>query len=84
MTSEKLRAIWKAQPFHKFTIHLADGWQIPVEHREFVMVSPSGRTVYVSQPDDSLNIVDLLLVTDLKIRPNGRSHRRGTPRKRGR
>ena len=39
------------------------------------MPSPSGRTVVVYQPDDSLNIVDMLLVTDLEIKPNG-----GTPR----
>jgi hypothetical protein len=76
MTSEKLRELWKAEPFHKFTIHLADGRQIPVLHREFLMISPSGRTAYVSQPDDSMNIVDILLVTDLEVRHNGRTHRR--------
>jgi hypothetical protein len=77
MTSEKLRELWKAEPFHKFTIHLADGRRIPVLHREFLLISPSGRTAHVYQPDDSMNIVDLLLVTDLEVRPNGRFHRRG-------
>jgi len=80
MTSEKLRELWKAEPFHKFTIHLADGRQIPVLHREFLMMSPSGRTAYVSQPDDSLNIIDLLLVTDLETRPNGKAQSRRTKR----
>jgi hypothetical protein len=28
----------------------------------------SGRTVVVCQPDDTLNIVDLLLVTDLEFK----------------
>ena len=42
------------------------------------MVAPSGRTIVVQQPDDTLNIIDLLLVTDVEIRPNGRtSGRRG-------
>jgi NADH-quinone oxidoreductase subunit F len=54
MTVDKLRELWKAQPFQKFTIHLADGRDISVAHREFLMLSPSGRTAYVSQPDDSL------------------------------
>lgn len=31
--------------------------------------APSGRTVIVYPPDDSFNIVDLLLVTDLEVRP---------------
>jgi len=52
-------------------MHLADGRQIAVHHREFLMSSPSGRTVVVYQPDDSLNIVDMLLVTDLELKPNG-------------
>ncbi len=77
MISEKIRELWRAEPFQKFTMHLADGRRIPVLHREFLAISPSGRTVNVYQPDDSMNIVDLLLVTDLEMRPNGRVHGRG-------
>jgi hypothetical protein len=78
MMIEQLRAAYNAQPFRPFVIHLADGRAIPVNHREFIMTVPSGRTVVVVQPDDTLNIVDLLLVTDLEIRPvaNGSSKRR--------
>ncbi len=49
-----------------------------MHHREFVMTVPSGRTVVVAQPDDTLNIVDLLLVTDLEIKraANGGGKRR--------
>jgi hypothetical protein len=78
MTIEQLRTLYDAQPFRPFVIHLADGREIPVNHREFVMTVPSGRTVVVAQPDDTLNIVDLLLVTDLEIKPvaNGVGKRR--------
>jgi hypothetical protein len=75
MTHERIRQLWKAEPFQKFTMHLADGRKIAVLHREFLAISPSGRTVNVYQPDDSFNIVDLLLVTDVEVRPNGRPHR---------
>ena len=75
MTIEKVRELWKAEPFHKFVIHLADGRQVPVNHREFLAMSPSGRTVIVYQPDDSHNIIDLLLVTDLAVGSNGSSRR---------
>lgn len=78
MTIEQLRTVYGAQPFRPFIIHLADGGEIPVHHREFLMTVPSGRTIIVAQPDDTLNIVDLLLVTDLEIKPvaNGSGKRR--------
>lgn len=69
MTVEQLRTAYTAEPFRPFVMHLADGRSIPVEHREFVMTVPSGRTVIVAQPDDTVNIIDLLLVTDLEIKP---------------
>ncbi len=69
MTIEKMRPAYEAQPFRPFDIHLADGRSIPVVHREFIMAVPSGRTVLIVQPDDTLNIIDLLFVTDLEIKP---------------
>ncbi len=69
MTIEQLRNFYDAQPFKPFVMHLADGRAIPVVHREFLASAPSGRTVTVYQPDDTLNVVDLLLVTDLEIKP---------------
>ena len=77
MTIEKLRAAYSAQPFRPFVIHLADGRGIPVTSREFIMAVPSGRTVVVCQPDDTLNIIDLLLVTDLELRPPSNGSRKG-------
>ena len=78
MTIEQLRAAYQAQPFQPFTLHLADGREIPVVHREFMMTVPSGRTIVVAQPDDTVNIIDLLLVTDLEFKPqkNGSTKRR--------
>jgi hypothetical protein len=78
MTIEQLRAVYNAQPFRPFVMHLADGREIPVQHREFFMTVPTGRTIVVAQPDDTLSIVDLLLVTDLENKPaaNGSGRRR--------
>jgi hypothetical protein len=67
MTIEQLRAVHQAQPFQPFTICLADGTSYHVPHRDFLSHSPSGRTVIVYHPDDSFSIVDLLLVTELKV-----------------
>lgn len=83
MTSERLREVLNAEPFQKFTIHLADGRDVPVHHREFVALSASGRTAVVFQPDDRMNILDLLLVTDLEVIPEkrGKNGHGGTKRK---
>jgi hypothetical protein len=42
------------------------------------MSSPGGRPMSVYQPDGSLNVIDLLLVTDLEFKPvaNGAGKRR--------
>jgi hypothetical protein len=77
MTIEQLRQVYSAEPFRSFTFHLADGRELAVKHREFLAISPSGRTVIVYQPDDSFNIVDLLLVTDIEFKPNGKPRGRG-------
>jgi hypothetical protein len=78
MILEQMQAVYDAQPFRPFIIHLADGRQVPVHSREFVSAAPSGRTIVVWQPDDRMNIIDLLLVTDLELKPvpNGTAKRR--------
>jgi len=69
MTVERFQQTLNAKPFRPFTIFVADGTTIPVVSREFVSLSPSGRTVVVFDPEDRMNILDLLLVTNLQIEP---------------
>jgi len=69
VTIDQFRKMLRAQPFQPFTLHLADGRQMHVPHREFASMSPSGRTVVVAQPDDTFEIIDLLLVVGLEARP---------------
>ena len=77
MTIEQLKNLHQATPFRPFTLHLADGRQIPVPHREFLSHSPSGRTVIVYGEGESFDVIDLLLVTSLKVQEaNGSSRRR--------
>jgi hypothetical protein len=80
VTTEQLRNLWKTEPFRPFVIHLADGRQLQVRHPEFLLLSPSGRSIILYQPDDSFNVVDLLLVTDLEVTSNGRGKRRSRRR----
>jgi hypothetical protein len=68
MTVEQFRSAMKSQPFRPFVMHLADGREIPVVHPELAVSTSTGRTTIVVQPDDTFNIIDLLLVTDLEYR----------------
>jgi len=81
MTIDQLRQMHQARPFRPFDIHLADGRSLPVEHPEFLSQSAGGRTLAVAVPDtDAIEVVDLLLVTSLKQRPDG-TPRRGRYRR---
>ncbi len=76
MTIGEVRRLYDAQPFQPFVMHLADGRNLAVAHREFLAMSPVGRTLVVYQPDGSFDIVDLLLVTDLEVGLPPRSGRK--------
>jgi hypothetical protein len=75
VTLEALRKVHQATPFRPFTLHLADGRRFRVPHREFLSHGPVGRTVTVYGDDDSFDILDLLLVTDLEVEPQAPSSR---------
>jgi hypothetical protein len=72
MTTEKLRELYNARPFQRFIIHLADGREIPVPHPEWMMFVPGTRLIHVARPDSTVNIIDVFLVTDLELRPDGK------------
>jgi hypothetical protein len=79
MTIEQLRQAHQAQPFAPFSLHLADGKQLEVPHREFLSRSETGRTVIVHGQGERWNVVDLLLVTRLEFgagaaAQNGETH----------
>jgi len=69
MTTERIKELYDAQPFKPFIIHRADGRDVPVHHREFIMTVPPGRTIVVAEPDGSLHILDVFMITDLEVRP---------------
>lgn len=69
MTVEQLREVHQAQPFQPFVLHLTDGKQLPVPHREFLSHSSTGRTVIVHDQGETWNVLDLLLVTRIEVNP---------------
>ena len=83
MTIEQIKKLYNAQPFQPFVIHLADGREIPVVHRDFIMAVPSGRILAVAPPDDTVDLIDLLLVTDVEVQPGRNGSRKRPGRKTG-
>ncbi|MCY3020239.1 MAG: hypothetical protein NTW87_14570 [Planctomycetota bacterium] len=73
MTVEQVRKLYAARPFTPFVMRLADGKSVRVPHPEWMSFSPRGRTVIVHQHDDSYEVVDLLLVTSVRVPANGKT-----------
>lgn len=67
MTQEMLKKAWKAEPFEPFRIRTADGREYNVPHPDFIMLSPSGRTVVVADSDETFEMIDLLLVASIHV-----------------
>jgi hypothetical protein len=55
---------------------MADGRELDVPHRDFIMVVPSGGTLVVASPDGTVDIIDLLLISALELRANGSGRRK--------
>jgi len=65
MTADELKRHITAIPFQPFRVHVADGRDIPVRGRDFILLTPSGRMAYVFQPDDSHHVLDVLMITGI-------------------
>lgn len=78
MTAEELGRHITATPFRAFSLRVPDGRDIPVRARDFILLSPSGRMAYVFQPDDSHDVLDVLMITgvhyDAPMSTNGQPH----------
>lgn len=66
MNVKSIREFCEAKPFRPFSVHLADGRAIPVEHPELVFFPPSNQEVLIYQQDNSFDFVDVFQITSLK------------------
>ena len=83
MTTEKLKELHERRPFEPFSLYLADGSSVRVDHPENLARRDKARTVYVfTGPGDRGEHIDLLLVSKIVTGGNGHGSRR--PPSRGR
>jgi len=68
MTIDALSEVCRASPFMPFSLQLADGRQIGVDHPECLSFHPEKpRTIAVALPNSAFKIIDLLLVVALEV-----------------
>ena len=75
MVFEEIRKLYHAAPFKPFDIVLGNGRSVPVEHPEFMALSPDEDVVVVFETDGHLTI-DVPLIAALKERRNGTTSRK--------
>ncbi|MGH8095210.1 MAG: hypothetical protein ACREIF_17370 [Chthoniobacterales bacterium] len=75
MRIAEVRKRFFAAPFRPFDIVRTNGRSVPVEHREFMALSPKGRSVTVCEDDGAL-IIDVPLIVALKERTSGARKRK--------
>jgi hypothetical protein len=78
MNVDQIRTAIRAQPFRPFRIRTADGREHPVSHPEFLMIVPSGRTVILANTEDSVELIDTLLISSIHYDQNGEPKGRST------
>jgi len=75
MIVEELRALWRAQPFKPFTIHVADGRVLRVPDPDLLAITPGGGTVIVFRKDDSFAMLEPSHIIELRPRKKGKRKR---------
>jgi len=75
MTIDELLRVQRAQPFRPYDLIVADGTVVRIEHPEFVARSPTGGTITVYEPDGTGRILDMRLVSQIRL-PRQRQPRR--------
>jgi hypothetical protein len=68
VTTDHLRNLLAARPFVPFVIPMADSRDVEVSHPEAIAYG-GGRIAVVVRPDDSFEIIDLLLVPSSEVKP---------------
>ena len=78
MIFDEIKKLYYAAPFRPFDVVLTNGRSIPVNHPEFMALSPDEDVIVVFEPDGHLTI-DVPLIIAVKEHRNG-----ARPRKRKR
>jgi hypothetical protein len=66
MIAQELRAALTATPFRPFTARMADGRTFEIQHPDFLLLGPNGRTAFAfANTGGEFSILDVMLMTEL-------------------
>ena len=65
MSPDRLREKIHATPFVSFTVAMAGGKRVRVKARDYVILSPAGRTLIVYDDTERVEMLDVSQITDL-------------------
>ncbi len=83
MTSEQIRRHLEVVPFQPFRVHMPNGRHADVPHPGFMHVFPGGRHASVVHPDDTMEYIDVFLITSIQHLPfNGKKRTHAKSRRR--
>jgi len=69
MTSDQIRRHLDAVPFQPFRVHMANGRHADVPHPDFLHVFPGGRYASIVHQDDTMEVMDVFLITSVQNLP---------------
>ena len=68
MSADELKKLINARPFRPFTVFMPNDKSFRIPHSEFVLLTPTGRTMIVSQANsDAVDILDVPLITRIEV-----------------
>ena len=68
MTKEEIQKRLGQVPFVAFKVRLAGGEEVDVPTADHAHLHPNGRTLFVHQDQGGTEIIDVLLVTALRVK----------------
>ncbi|MEA2715415.1 MAG: hypothetical protein QOG91_443 [Candidatus Parcubacteria bacterium] len=66
MSKETMLEAMHALPFQPFSVRLADGSSYAVPARDFISVSPKGRTVVIFGEGEVIKFLDVTLILEIE------------------
>lgn len=69
MNAQFIKDAVDIRPFRQFVLRTGDGREYLVKSPEMLMIIPGGRTIIVSQDEDSFDVIDTILISSLHYKP---------------
>jgi len=68
MTTDELKQLLQGSPFRPFTVYLSSEKAFSIQHPEFAVLTPKGRTLIVLHAgDEAFDLIDVPLIERVEV-----------------